>query len=322
MSILKGDHERHPTFPAEQRSDFRSHYENVAIRALQSIQRHWQLIASLVVLAIVLACLALPLIPRKYSATAFVSPNLHSQEQGKAMALASVDATSIVNGEARLILSDAALQAVVRRLRAVRPERQFEEEQRLGWLRNLFFPETRMESQLDREIATLRNKVDVAKDTRSYLISISFTASSADEAVRVVNTIAVEYLRDKWMQRKYGAVGAAEAELARQLTVNGEKHPKVLQAADALDAARADLNALLGSTDDGKALVGPDEGVKFAVPNRTPTSPKGKVVLGLACMLGLLAGLGLAIWRDWRGLEPFEFQRRRSDGSSRKLQRQ
>jgi uncharacterized protein involved in exopolysaccharide biosynthesis len=163
--------------------------------------------------------------------------------------------------------------------------------------------------------------LDVAKDTRSYLISISFTASSADEAARVVNTIAVEYIRDKWMQRKYGAVSAAEAELARLLTVNGDKHPKVLQAADALDAARADLKAFLGSTDDGKALVGPDEGVKFAVLNRTPTSPKGKVVLGLACMLGLLAGVGLAIWRDWRGLEPFELQRRRSDGSSRKLQR-
>jgi uncharacterized protein involved in exopolysaccharide biosynthesis len=321
MSILKVDHERRPTFPAEQRSDFRSHYENVAIRALQSIQRHWQLIASLVVLAIVLACLVLPLIPRKYSATAFVSPNLYSQEQGKAMALASVDATSIVNGEARLILSDAALQAVVRRLRPGRPEQQLEEEQRLGWLRNLFFPETRMESQLDREIATLRNKVDVAKDTRSYLISISFTASSADEAVRVVNTIAVEYLRDKWIQRKYGAVNAAEAELGRQLAVNGDKHPKVLQAADALDAARADLKTFMGSTDDGQALVGPDEGVKFAVPNRTPTSPKGKVVLGVACMLGLLAGVGLAIWRDWRGLAPLEFQRRRSDGSSRKLQR-
>ena len=321
MSILKVDQERRPTFPVEQRSDFRSHYENVAIDALRSIRLHWQLILSCVALAIVLACLSLPLMPRKYSATAFVSPNLYSQEQGKTAALASVDATSIVNGEARLILSDAALQAVVRRLKPDRPEQQLEGEQQLGWLRTLFFPETRVETSLDREIATLRNKVDVAKDSRSYLISISFTASSADEAARVVNTIAVEYLRDKWMQRKYGAVAAAEAELGRQLTVNGEKHPKVLQAADALDAVRADLKAFMGSTDDGQALVGPDEGVKFAVLNRTPTSPKGKVVLGLACLLGLLAGVGLAIWRDWRGLEPFEFQRRRSDGSSRKLQR-
>ena len=136
MSILNVDHDRPPAFPPEQRSDFRSHYESETIRTLQSIHRHWQLIVSLVVLAIVLACLALPLMPRKYSATAFVSPNLYSQEQGKIVALASVDATSIVNGEARLILSDAALQAVVRRLRPDRPEQQLEGEQRLGWLRD------------------------------------------------------------------------------------------------------------------------------------------------------------------------------------------
>src|SRR4029434_8001970 len=126
MSMSNVDSKRPPTFPAGQRSDFRSHYENVAINALRSMRRHWQLILSCVALAIVLACLALPLMPRKYSATASVSPNLYSQEQGKTMALASVDATSIVNGEARLILSDAALQAVVRRLRPGRPEQQLE----------------------------------------------------------------------------------------------------------------------------------------------------------------------------------------------------
>lgn len=301
MSMLNVDREPSPTFPAGQRSDFRSHYEDVAIDALRSMRRHWQLILSCVALAIVLACLALPLMPRKYLATAYVSPNLYSPEQGRLVALASVDATAIVNGEARLIVSDVALQAVVRRLKPKQPP---EGEQRSNWLRDLFFPETRVESQMDREIATLRSKVEVNKDTRSYLIAISFTASSPDEAVRVVNSIAVEYLRDKWKKRKSGAVSAAEAELARQLAVNGEKHPKVMQAVDALDAARADLKAFMASTEDGQALAVLDDGARFAVPNRTPTSPRGKVVLGLACLLGLLAGAGLALWRDRRGLEP------------------
>ena len=91
----------------------------------------------------------------------------------------------------------------------------------------------------------LQNRVEVTKDTRSYLISISFTASSADEAARVVNAIAVEYLRDKAIQRKRDAVTAAEIELARQLAVNGDKHPKVLQAADELEVARAALKAIM-----------------------------------------------------------------------------
>jgi uncharacterized protein involved in exopolysaccharide biosynthesis len=308
MSMLNADPNRVPA--TEQQADLRPHYETVAIRTLRSIHLHWQLIVSFVVIAIVLACLALPLMPRKYSATAFVSPNLYSQEQGKLAPMASVDATSVVNGEARLILSDAALQAVVRSLGTERPEQQqLETEQRLAWLRTLFFPETRVESPIDREIATLRNKVEVAKDTRSYLISISFTASSADEAARIVNAVAVEYLRDKWIQRKRGAVNAAEGELARQLAVNGEKHPKVVQAADGLDAARADLKAFIASRDDGQVLVGPDEAVKLAVPNRTPTSPKGTVVLGMACMVGLMAGVSLAIWRGRHGLEPFDWTR-------------
>jgi uncharacterized protein involved in exopolysaccharide biosynthesis len=325
MSILKVDHERRPTFPIEQRSDFRSHYEIAAIRALQSIQRHWQLILSCVVLAIVLACLALPLMPRKYLATAFVSPNLYSPEQGKLVALASVDATAIVNGEARLIVSDGALQAVVRRLNPKQLSER-EEEPRSDWLRNLFFPETRVESQMDRLVATLRSNVEVNKDSRSYLIAISFTASSPDEAVLVVNSVAIEYLLGKWIQRKSSAVSAAEAELARQLAVNGEKHPKVMQAVDALDAARADLKSFTSATEDGQALVGLDDGARFAVPNRTPTSPRGKVVLGLACLVGLLAGAGLALWRDRRGLEPLDlrslfYRRRPDDGSSGQLQR-
>ena len=178
----------------------------------------------------------------------------------------------------------------------------------LDWFRVMFLPETLNYSPFDRQVAMLRNKVGVAKDTRSYIISISFTACSADEAARVVNTVAVEYLRDKWIQRKRGAVSAAEAELSRLLAVNGDKHPKVLQAADALDAARADLKAFMGSDEGGQARSSGARttDVRLAVPNRTPTSPKGKVVLGLACMLGLLAGVGFAIWRDWRRHEPFD----------------
>src|SRR5262249_46246908 len=154
--------------------------------------------------------------------------------QGKIVALASVDATSIVNGEARLVLSDTVLQAVVGRLW---PEGHPEAGSGSGWLRTMFFPETQTEAPVDRELATVRNKMQVVKDTRSYLISVSYTASSAEEAARIVNTVAVEYLRDKLVQRRRDAVIAAEAELTRQRAVNGEKHPKVLQAVEALDVA-------------------------------------------------------------------------------------
>jgi capsular polysaccharide biosynthesis protein len=276
----------------------------VAARTLLSIRRHWLLIVSLVALAVVLAFIGIPVMPRKYSAIASIFPSLYSQEQGKIVALATVDATSIVNGEARLLLSDAILQAVVSRLG---PQQPPEAGQGSGWFRTTFFPGIRTDSPLDREMAMLRSKVEVAKDPRSYLISISFTASCADEAARVASsTIAVEYLRDKWVQRKRDAVIAAEAELTRQLAVNGDKHPKVLLAVEALDVAHADLKAIMAPDEGGQDSVRTDEGVKLALPNRTPTSPRGFVILGLSCTLGLLAGVGLAIWRYRRGLEPFD----------------
>jgi hypothetical protein len=309
MSMLKFDHDRRPSFQIEG-SDFRAHYENVAVRTLLSIGRSWRFIASSVTVALALACIVLPLLPRKYSAVALVYPSLFSTEQGKAVPRASLDASSMVIGEARLIVSDAILQAVVRRLKLApdaanaRPPSWLS--RGLDGLRGMFFPETRNYSQFDRTVAMLRNKVEVVKDTRSYLISISFTGSSADEAAGIVNAVALEYLRDKAVQRRQEAVTAAEDELTRQLAVNGEKHPKVLQASDALGGARAALDVAMSPKEGGRGAIAADN-VKLAIPNRTPTSPKGFVILGLSFILGLLGGVGLAVWCDRRGFEPRNF---------------
>jgi uncharacterized protein involved in exopolysaccharide biosynthesis len=302
MSVLKYDHERRPDFQSE-RADVRSHYENVAAGTLLSIRQHWRLLASLVALALALACAIIPVMPRQYSAVAFVYPDLFSEQQ-KIVPLASVDAASIVTSEARLIVSDAILQAVVRRLGLdLNPEAGGSHSwasEGLDWFRAMFLPETRNHSPFDRQVAMLRNKAQVMKDTRSYLISISFTARSADEAARVVNAIALEYLRDKTIHRRRDAVTAAEGELAGQLMIYGAKHPKVLQVAEGLDAARAALKAGMGPEDGGRDASVTDGSVKLALPNRTPTSPKGFMILGFSIMLGLLAGIGLAVWRDRR----------------------
>jgi uncharacterized protein involved in exopolysaccharide biosynthesis len=283
------------------RSDFRAHYEDVAAQTLQSIRRHGKPIASLVALALALALIIIPLMPRKYTAEALIYPNLFSREQGT-VALASVDGAAIVTSEARLIRSDAILRAVVKRLGLdpVATKSDSWATQGLDRVRAMFLPETRNNSQFDRTVAMLRNQVAVMNDARSYIISISFTAPSADEAVRVVNAFAIEYLRDKANQRRLDTVYSAEAELGRQLAVYGDKHPKTLQAAEGLNAARASLEAAMSPQDGGQDEVTSDQSVKLAVPNRTPTSPKGFVILGLSFLSALLAGIGLAIWSDRR----------------------
>jgi uncharacterized protein involved in exopolysaccharide biosynthesis len=299
---LKFDPQGRPNFQAEA-SDLRAHYEHVALETLRSLWRHKGLIATFVAIGLMLAALVIPLMPRKYSAEALVYPNLFSRDQGAArgQALASVDAAALVNSEARLIRSDTIVRAVVKRLGL---DRDLTTNSWMSWgadwIKAWLFPEASNYSPFDRAVAMLRNKVGVMNDTRSYLILVSYTASSAEEAARVVNSFAIEYLRDKAIQHRLDAVNAAEAELGRQLAIYGDKHFKVVQAAEGLDAARAALKASMSPQEGGQDDIVTEEGVKLAIPNRTPTSPKGFVILGLSFLSALVAGMGLAIWRDRR----------------------
>lgn len=337
MNMLKRDHESWPNFQL-QRSDFRAHYENVAANTLTSIKRHWGIVASCVVLALALAFSIIPLMPLKYSAVALIYPSLTANEQGRGVTGGvSVDASSIILGEERLVKSDSVLGTVVKRLELdqapVRDTLPPWASQRLDWFRTTFLPETRNYSAFERAVSRLRNRLRVEKDSRAYFISVSFTADSGDAAAAVVNAVALEYLRGKSLKRGQDAVEAAENELERQRATYGAKHPNFVQAADALETARVALKAALSPEDGGRDAIVTDAVVKLAIPNRTPTSPKGKVILGLSIMLGLLAGMGLAVWCDRPGSEPRPMvalsttieadrdrSRRRREGSSDRME--
>jgi uncharacterized protein involved in exopolysaccharide biosynthesis len=302
---LKLDHEKRSDFQFE-RSDYRAHYEDLTTRTLSSIsQRKW-LIASLVTVVLALACIAIPVLPRRYTAEALIYPNLFSRElkreQDRVVPLASVDAAAIVTGEARMIRSDAFLRAVAKRLGPV-PEATGSlswAAQSMDWLRATLLPQTRSHSPFDRAVSMLRNKVAVINDTRSYIISISFTAPSPDEAARVVNAFLHQYLRDKAIQHGLDRVNSAGAELQQQLAIYGDKHPKTLHAMAELDAARTAFEAVTSPQDHAQDEIVTDQSVSLAVPNQTPTSPNGFVILGFSFLSALLAGIGLAIWLDRR----------------------
>jgi uncharacterized protein involved in exopolysaccharide biosynthesis len=211
----------------------------------------------------------------------------------------------MVTGEARLIRSDAILREVAKRLGQDpnTPGSRWWPTLPFDWFRAAWLPETRNHSPFDRMVAMLRSQVVVMNDTRSYLISISFTDSSAEEAAQVVNAVVTEYLRDKVKQRRLEKVISAETELRQQQALYGEKHPKTLQAVAELDAERASLEAAMNSQDVDQYEVANDQSVKLAVPNYTPTSPKGFVIFGLSLLSALLIGISLAIWRDRRQTE-------------------
>ena len=116
--MLKFDHERRADVDLE-RSDFRAHYENVAVRRFLAmslwIRRHWRISRN--------GCHARTGAGFPFVATAasqifgdgLVYPN-YSRERRKKCGSGNVEATAIVAGEARLMLSDTIVQAVVKRL--------------------------------------------------------------------------------------------------------------------------------------------------------------------------------------------------------------
>jgi Mrp family chromosome partitioning ATPase/capsular polysaccharide biosynthesis protein len=288
-----------------EQSNLRRHYEDMAANMLLSIVRHKLLIASLVIMALVLAGLLIPQLPRKYAAEALVHPDLFSREAGaKSSPLASIEGASLVTSEARLIRADAMVRTVVKRLGLDRdpefaaPTSPVSQAVDRVWAAIL--PETQTPSPLERAIASVRKKLTVTNDTRSYLISISFTAASPETAAKVANAFGVEYLSAKTTQRLADAATAAHREFAQRSAIYGEKHPSVVRADAELEAARVRLQVAANRPDLTESDIVTGEGITLAVPNPTPSSPKGLVILGLVFVCALVSGLGLAVWLDRR----------------------
>jgi uncharacterized protein involved in exopolysaccharide biosynthesis len=285
--------------------NLRAHYEDFAANTLRSIARHAGVITVVVAAALALAGLVVSRLPRGYSSEALVHPDLFLQEDGtKQTPLASIEGASFVSSEAHLLRSPVMVRTVVKRLRLdedaefVSPSSTYLK--RLDWLRDALLPETIVSSPLERAAARTRQRLTVANDPRSYLISISFTAASPDKAATVANAFALEYVRAKTLQRLADAVAAANRKLVQQSATYGERHPSILQAKAELEAAQLRLQAAAKRTELAEREIGPTSGVTLAEPNPTPSSPRGGVILGLTFLTAVISSMGLAIWLDRR----------------------
>jgi hypothetical protein len=290
-------------------ADLRGYYQTLALRSVRTIARHWRFVISSVGIALVFGAAVTAVTPRKYSAVALVYPVLFSETAGSRVPRANIDASSLVASEVRLLTSDALLGEAVRQL-GLETSSEFLQSDSMAsdmvkWLQSQFLPETRNYSPYDRALAMLRNKLEVAKDPRSYFITLSFTGPSPDRAASIVNAVALEYRRDKAVRQKQSGVLALEAELAQQLASRGEMHPKVLQVQRELDGMRAALAIAALHRHSGLEVGASDESVKLAIANRTPSGPKGLLNLGASLLVGLAVAMALVVWCERRGLEPY-----------------
>ena len=285
--------------------NLRVHYEDMAANTLRSIAGHAGLITALVAGSLALAGLVVSQLPRGYSSEALVHPDLFLQEEGgRQTPLATIEGAWFVSSEAQLIRSPAMVRAVVKRLgldedpEFVSPSSAFLN--RLAWLREALLPETIVSSPLERAAARARQRLTVANDARSYLISISFTAASPDKAATVANAFALEYVRVRTLQRLADLVAAANRKLTQQSATYGERHPSILQAKAEVEGAQLRLQAAAIRTELAEREIAPSSGVTLAEPNPTPSSPRGVVILGLTFFIAAISSIGVAIWLDRR----------------------
>jgi uncharacterized protein involved in exopolysaccharide biosynthesis len=279
--------------------DLRAYYEPIVARRLHSVVRHLPLILGLLVIAIGTASFFVALLPREYTAEALVSPGFFlDEDNSKQVAVASMDGALLVNSDVQFINSPAMARAVVKRLKLdADPDFMVSSPVIFRRLKEAIFPERAVNSQLERAVSSIGKRLEVTNNPRSYLISVSFTASSPEKAANIANAFALEYLRAKAIQRLTDAVSMERQKLAQESSIYGERHPSVVRVRAQLEATRLRLQALTT-----KAEAAPGEtfggGLTLAQSNPTPTSPRGVVILGGALVLALTIGIGCAIWLD------------------------
>jgi Mrp family chromosome partitioning ATPase len=137
---------------------------------------------------------------------------------------------------------------------------------------------------------SLKSHIDISSQGKSNLVGIKATAASPDEAARIANTVANQYLRIA-SQQTVAEITAAEDRVRSE--INTRKLTRTQR--EGLQTALTKLSVLSSLGPENVHLVQP------AVPPNSPSSPKpvrNAIIGGLA---GLLLGLALAF-----GTEQFD----------------
>jgi uncharacterized protein involved in exopolysaccharide biosynthesis/Mrp family chromosome partitioning ATPase len=259
-----------PALPA------REHREGVAVTTILSLWRRRYLIISVTALSVLIAAGALTRLEKRYAAEAVVKLDLQRPEpaSGPDQALAvAVDLNAVAQSEARIARSRAVVRAVVERLGLASDPRYVSGESRLAavrsvvqhqldWFRQKLLghhPEPATpadeaeapaaavleDTAKERAVRDVMQRLNVAPDSRSYLITISYQSYDPVLASQVANAVAEEYL-----SRQSVSVHDPARRRAEWLAGRVEEMTATLRAAEAEVAAFRERTGMLGSVSD------------------------------------------------------------------------
>jgi hypothetical protein len=220
-----------------------------------------------------------------YTAEVLLQPYLAGSElTAKTTSTAApLDAGYLLDGQIQLLQSQTVARAAIQRL-------GIDNSVRKGILTRLleavgYVPDAA--EALDRDATMLLRKLIVTRQRPSYLIRIAYAAPTADEANRMVNAVAGEYIRQQRLQIRRERISLAQSALTEYTRRYGDRHPLVERARHEVSMAQSDLlteeNSLTNS--------GVDLTTASVVAQQITVPGNGLV---MAVLLGLSGGLLLS----------------------------
>ena len=286
----------------------RSFYEESIAKTLLTLWRHQRLITAIAMVGFLLGLVWVSIAEKRYTSEAVIQLDFARAEAAKVgapMPMAAMEASALVEGDARLIRSRLMARRVVERLHLVTDHEFAPGPSSLSAIYSYATGGSAAEPldrTVERATEALTKQVTVSNDAKSYLISITAKATTPEKAAELANAFAAEYLQDRLLQKLRQGEAEALGALNLLLITYGEKHPSVIQANANLDSARKRIEIAQGSAEEQAGLANflPGQLVSAAQPSPFPTGPGKLFILALATLGALLAGVFCALFLEKR----------------------
>lgn len=272
-----------------------------------SAWRRKLLVAGIIAFAIVLGVMAVVVLPARYTAQAYIRGEYVASDtlpmQVKNVTTGSLSTGPMSLDPVRVIETQTRLLQSNRLARRVAQELGLDQLQpvlsKRGLLPSLFHGSASLtpDQQLDMAAGKLLDQLTVISDPKAYLITVRYRTGDPELSVLIANAFVAELLRSTKLQVLSQQRTFAQATLSNQLAKFGDKHPKVAALRMQLEATDASLQQQLNESPD-VILQGAGENVTKAI--ASPSGPTAPFVIGLALIVGLMIGVGVALWLERR----------------------
>jgi uncharacterized protein involved in exopolysaccharide biosynthesis len=256
----------------------------------------WKLWVGLAILgALAIATASLKYIGPSYTSEAIIQLDFNQNAPGSGSRGVVLEASALVDSAARILRARSTAEAVVTRLQLDQGQ-QFQTRslpsQMLAHFRTFLGIADLPPSPRERAVKTVMRQLQVSTDPRSYLIVISATSKTPEQAAALANTAAMHFLQEAALDKAKASRAAAAQELAAVAMTYGVRHYKYIQAQHQLEQLQARLDTML------KAMPADPDLLQSLIPARPIFEPSGPNI-PVFFAAAIAVALALCLWLAW-----------------------